>query len=123
MLSETTVVKVTRTLERLYTGTMTVVEHTPVTKTNHSTGFTDTQVLTDQPCRLSFSSSPSATDQDPAKVAQSVKVFYSPTVTVQAGSKVTVTQNGVTSVYKSSGIEAVYDTHKEINLEIFDGWA
>lgn len=110
-------------LEKGYTGIFTVTEHRKVTKPNHTTGFSDVDVLVDQPCRLSFSSSPSAEDGDVSKINQTVKLFFAPEIKVKEGSKITVTQNGVTTEYKRSGTPAVYSTHTEILLELFKGWA
>lgn len=90
---------------------------------NHTTSFHDVVVLEDEPCRLSFSSSPSVSDGNVPEINQTVKLFFAPNITVKEGSKVTVTQNGVTTVYKQSGTPAVYQTHTEINLELFKGWA
>ena len=123
MLSKNALVKVRKALEKGYTGTFTVTEHQKVKKANHTTGFSDVEVLVDQPCRLSFSSSPSAKDGDVAELNQTVKLFYAPEIVVKEGSKITVTQNGITTEYKQSGTPAVYDTHIEILLELFKGWA
>jgi hypothetical protein len=117
------VVKVRKALEKGYIGTFTVTEHQKVIKPNHTTGFSDVDVLVDQPCRLSFSSNPSAKDGDVAEINQTVKLFFAPEIKVKEGSKVTVTQNGVTTAYKQSGTPAVYQTHTEILLELFRGWA
>lgn len=122
MLSKNAVVKVRKALEKAYVGTFTVTEHTKIIKPNKTTGFVDVDVLSEQPCRLSFSSIPSATDGSVAEITQTVKLFFAPEITVKEGSKITVTQNGVTTEYKQSGTTAVYDTHKEINLELFKGW-
>ena len=112
-----------RALEKGYIGRMTVTEHQKVKKPNHTTGFSDVEVLVDQPCRLSFSSSPLTTDGDVPEINQTVKLFFAPEIKVKEGSKITVTQNGVTTEYKQSGTPAVYDTHTEILLELFRGWA
>ena len=37
--------------------------------------------------------------------------------------RVIVTQNGETTEYKNSGKPAIYSSHQEIILELFDGWA
>ena len=123
MLSKNAVVKVRKAIEKGYIGTFTVTEHKKVTKPNHTTGFSDVDVLTDQPCRLSFSSSPSTSDGNVPEIKQTVKLLFAPEITVKEGSKITVTQNGVTTAYKQSGTAAVYSTHKEILLELFDRWA
>ena len=116
-------VKVRRALEKGYDGTFTVTEYKKVTRPNHTTGFSEVEVLVDQPCRLSFSSSPSTSDGDIPEINQTVKLFFAPEITVKEGSKITVTQNGITTEYKQSGVPAVYSTHTEILLELFRGWA
>ena len=123
MLSKNAVVKVRKALEKGYIGTFTVIEHKKVIKPNHTTGFDDVEVLVDQPCRLSFSSIPSTSDGDIPEINQTVKLFFAPEITVKEGSKIVVTQNGVTTEYKQSGTPAVYQTHTEILLELFKGWA
>lgn len=123
MLSKNTVVTIRKFLERGYIGIFTVTEHQKVIRPNHTTGFSDVDVIINQPCRLSFSSSPSATNGDVAEINQTVKLFFAPEIKVKEGSKITVTQNGVTTVYKQSGTPAVYDTHQEVLLELFKGWA
>jgi hypothetical protein len=42
---------------------------------------------------------------------------------VKPGSKLTITQNDMTTEYQSSGKPAFYSTHQEIVLELFKGWA
>ena len=100
-----------------------MTEHQKITKPNHTTGFADVPVLVDQPCRLSFASSPVTGDGDVSTVTQTVKLFYAPEVRVKEGSKITVTQNGITTEYRQSGTPMVYATHAEILLELFKGWA
>lgn len=123
MLPKNAVVKVRKALEMGYNGTFTVIEHKKVKKANKTTGFSDVEVLKDQPCRLSFSSSPSAENGDTARINQTVKLFCSPEIEVKEGSKIVVTQSGVTTAYKRSGTPAVYDTHQEILLELFEEYA
>ena len=123
MLSKNAVVKVRKALEKGYIGTFTVTEYKKITKPNHTTGFSEVDVLIDQPCRLSFSSSPLTSGGDFPEINQTVKLFFAPEIVVKEGSKITVTQNGVTTEYKQSGTPAVYSTHTEILLELFDRWA
>lgn len=124
MLSQNQVVKVKAALEKGYIGTFTVIEHERITDPDtHITDFQDVVTVENQPCRLSFSSIPTTGSGDPVSVTQGVKLFFDPSITVKAGSKVIVTQNGVTTNYMRSGEPAIYDTHIEINLELFDGWA
>jgi len=122
MLSQAKMVR--RAIESQYTGTCTVTEHQKIKKGNGSTGFTDSVVLENEPCRLSFATSKSAnSDEVAVSVTQSVKVFLSPDIVVKPGSKMTITQNGRAMDYKNTGKPAVYDSHQEISLELFEGWA
>ena len=124
MLSKNQVVKARKVIESMYDGVCTVTEYQEYTKENKSTGHHEVVVLEGQPCRLSFSSSPNTDQTDTAaKLVQTVKVFLAPEISVQVGSKLTVTQNDVTTEYKSSGEPALYQTHQEIMLELFKGWA
>ena len=108
----------------MYDGTCTVTEYQEYIKENKSTGHHEVVILEGQPCRLSFSSSPNTNQtESAAQLVQTIKVFLAPDVRVQAGSKLTITQNGVTTEYKSSGEPALYQTHQEIMLELFKGWA
>lgn len=123
MLPKAALVSVRKALERGYTGTFTVTERKKVVRLDHSTGFAEVQTVTDNPCRLSFTTSPAAGDGDTATLTQSVKLFCAPEIIVPEGSRITVTQNGVTEEYARSGMVAMYDTHAEYVLEAFRGWA
>lgn len=119
-----TIARFRNVLEKMYDGECVVTEYVaqrdPVTK---KTVFVETPVLTAQPCRLSFSSSPVTGDDNVASVVQETKLFISPDVTIKKGSKITVTQNGVTTEYEHSSEPKIYATHQEITLKLFEGWA
>lgn len=108
-----------------YTGRCTVYEQQPVE--DPDTGITEMEpvaVLIDQPCRLSFKTITTTSPADgAATVTQAVKLLIAPEVNMKPGSQITVTQNGVTADYESSGQPAVYSEHQEIVLELFRGWA
>ena len=123
MLPKAALVSVRKALERGYTGTFTVTERKKVVRADHSTGLAEVQTVTDIPCRLSFTTSPAAGDGDTATLTQSVKLFCAPEIIIPEGSRITVTQNGVTEEYARSGMAALYDTHAEYVLEAFRGWA
>ena len=125
MLSQTKMVKTRKAIESLYDGKCTITEYQKVKNKNKSTGFEEVVVLTDRPCRLSFKTinNTNQTDTAASTVAQITKVFLAPEIQVKPGSKLTITQNGVTTEYKSSGQPAFYSTHQEIVLELFKGWA
>lgn len=76
------------------------------------------------PCRLSFETIAAAGEnENAAQLAQSVKLFLGKEVQVPAGSKLVVTQNGVTTSYKQSGPPAIYSCHQELRLELAERWA
>lgn len=79
------------------------------------------RLYADQPCRLSFSSSSTASGDTVAAVSQNVKLFVSPELVIPPGSRIDVLRPGEvprTFRYKSSGPAAVYPTHQEIPLEL-----
>jgi len=75
------------------------------------------------PCRVSYRTvSPAAPEGEAAQAGQGVSLYLEPVVDIPEGSKVTVTQNGVTRDYARSGKAAVYSCHQEVPLEVFRGW-
>lgn len=124
ILSEKAIARIRKAFEKMYDGVCVVTEYVaqrdPITK---KTVFVETPVFTAQPCRLSFSSSPVTGDDNVASVVQETKLFISPDVTIKKGSKITVTQNGVTTDYTHSSEPKIYATHQEITLKLFEGWA
>lgn len=76
------------------------------------------------PCRISFATVKSTEpDEEAARVAQTVTLYIDPSVVIPEGSKITVTQNQVTTDYERSGKAAVYTDHQEVPLELWGGWA
>lgn len=112
-------------IESLYEDTCTVTERKKIT--DPVTKLTKTEsvvVLENQPCKLSFSSAKAAGENsNVAMVSQVVKLFISPDIDIKVGSKITVTHNGKTTEYASSGQEANFFTHKEIVLNLFKEYA
>lgn len=111
-----------KAIESMYDGVCTISNYQniedPIT---FVTELNEVEVIKDQPCRLSYSSIPSTTQTDTINaVSQSIKLFIAPEVNIPAGSKIVVTQNGRTTVYKQSGQPAIYSTHQEINLELYE---
>lgn len=108
-----------------YDGTFSLFEYEkvkdPITKV---TSQQEVLKLQDVPCHLSRSSIPAASQTESAAgVEKEVMLFCSPDVVVPAGAKITVTQAGIIESYKQSGIPAVYATHQEITLELFERYA
>lgn len=76
------------------------------------------------PCHLSFSSTAPASGSDTVTAAmQTIKLFLAPELVVPPGSRVEVAQQGRTESYGQSGKAAVYSSHQEIVLEIWEGYA
>lgn len=114
-----------KAMEDTYGGVLTVTEHRKVrNEQTKLTSVEDVVVLLNQPCKLSFESvAPVQQSETAAAVSQTVKLFLAPDVMISPGSKLTVTQNGVTGDYTRSGVAAVYPTHQEIMLELFERWS
>lgn len=113
---------VRRQLERLYRDTCTVISYEP--ETDGETGITKTAektLYTDLPCRLSFSSSPAVSDGMAPGISQSVKLFVSPEAEIPPGCRIEVNRCGQIRKYKASGVPAVYPTHREITLHLYEG--
>lgn len=106
-----------KAFETLYEDTCTVIEKRKV-KENGVTIQKDVAVLENQPCKLSFSSAQVTDGTNASKAKQIIKLFVSPCINVNAGSKVTVKHQGVATTYKSSGQPLTYPTHNEIPLEL-----
>ena len=112
--------RVRNAIEKLYDGVVTIYAWTKTTdSTTHITSETKTTLVSDQPCRLSFSSVVASINQDGVPIStQTTKLFLSPDISVPDGSELVVTQNGVTNTYERSGKPAVYPTHQEIVVNI-----
>lgn len=111
--------------EATYEGMCTITEYRPVKDVKTGlTGEEEVTVIEDQPCKLSFEKLGAAVQTETAAtVAQVIKLFLAPEIKVNGGSKLTITQNGVTEAYSASGKPAIYPTHQEIILELFRGWS
>ena len=114
-----------RAIEKTYFGTLTVTEMKKVKdEKSKLTKNAPVVVLEGQPCKLSFETLKSTIQSDSsASVIQVTKLFVSLDISIKAGSKITVTQDGVTTDYTCSGVPAVYPTHQEIVLELFEKFA
>lgn len=114
-----------KAMESTYFGRLTVTEMKKVrNEKSKLMEEVETVVLQDQPCRLSFEKLQTAVQSESAAtITQGVKLFVSPDISIRAGSKLTVTQNNVTTDYIRSGVAAVYPTHQEVTLELFEEYA
>ena len=108
-----------------YNGVCTVIEQQSVVDSKRKvTKFEEVTVLNEQPCHLSFETITKNSESESANdVTQTTKLFIAPELEIKSGSKIVVTQNNVTTEYTRSGIPAVYDTHQEIILDLFEKWS
>lgn len=124
MLSKSQILKARRAVERMYSGSCTVIEYRKMK--NEKTKLMEWQEVTmleNQPCRLSFDQNQPVTQSvSAAAMDQKIKLFLAPELVIKPGSKIIVTQNGVTTEYTYSSVPAVYATHQEIVLELFEEW-
>ena len=114
-----------KAIESTYTGVMTVSERQSVKDPNtHITSTKEVVVLENRPCKLSFETiAATAQTETAASLTQGTKLFLPPNVKIKAGSKIIVEQDGVKNAYSASGVPAVYPTHQEIILTLFERWA
>lgn len=115
----------TAALKSLWTGkcTITINNTNTVDKNTGRTVLSKTDIYMDEPCRISFDTV-NVPEQiaSASKAVQSITLFISNKINIPPGSKITVTQNGVTAEYVKSGKPAVYTAHQEIPLELKKEW-
>ncbi|WP_216629071.1 ABC transporter ATP-binding protein [Cytobacillus massiliigabonensis] len=114
-----------KAIEKLYKGVCTIKEFQSVKDPETKrTKQTEVVILKDQPCRLSIKTVSATGERDnAATISQVTKLFIAPEVEIKPGTKIVVTQNQRTTEYSYSGFPAVYPTHQEIVLKLFEGWA
>lgn len=113
-------------IESLYDRTCDVIEYkssvNPINKRTENK--VEVTVLTGQKCRVSYQTISKSNQSNPTNnITQIIKLFIAPEIKIKEGSKIVVTKGNLVETYKNSGIPAVYDTHQEIILENFEGWA
>lgn len=110
-------------IESQYDAICNIIEYQPKI-INKITNFVEVTVNEKQPCKISFEEVyvNNQTDNE-SKVTAKIKLFIAPELEIKPGSKIVATKRGKTTIYQSSGEAAVYDTHQEIMLQLFKGWA
>ena len=108
-------------VEQLYTGTCSIWQ------TQNQQGLLNDGTLVcvcrDVPCRIDFDSGGIAQAGNAAtEASQTITLLLPPDITVEAGSKAVVTQNGRTTAFYCSGVPVVYVSHQEIPLVTEDRW-
>lgn len=114
-----------KAIQSLYRGTCTVKVweeyKDPITKiTKHQ----EVTKFENEPCKLSYVKQTTASsDGGPAIISQTIKLSIAPELEIPAGSKIIVTQDGVTKEFTRSGEPEVHMDHQHITLELFKEYA
>lgn len=118
-------VRLAAVVKSLWDGRCTVtVRKNVANEANARTQAKENDLYTDEPCRISFDTvQMTEPSSNAAKAKQAITLFIDPAVVIPAGSKITVTQKGVTGAYERSGKPAVYTTHQEVPLSVVEEWA
>lgn len=114
-----------KAIQSLWDGRATItVRNGALDERTGRTGPVERVTASGLPCRISFAAvKPTEPAGEGARTAQAVKLLIDPSVEIPEGSKITVTQKGVTADYGRSGKAAVYTDHQEVPLELWEGWA
>lgn len=111
-------------IESQYDAVCDIIEKKAIIENNITKNKKEVTVESNKPCRVSFEDIYANTETDTeAKVIQKIKLFIAPEIVIKPGSKIVVTRKNRVTEYKNSGESAVYDTHQEIMLELWKGWA
>ncbi len=119
------VTEVKNPLAILWTGRCTIWEHEDVTDPDtYQTTQQEVAIVEEEPCRISFlSEAVTNPATGVAEMQQYTVLFIRPDLTIDPGSVIEVTQNGVTTKYRRSGKSAVYTNHQEIRLTLYEDHA
>lgn len=116
-----------KALERMWKDRCTVIQRVKVTDPDTKlTDFSETPLLENQPCKLSFEKLTSTDGENTAAKFQNVKLFLSPDVVIPAGCKIVVQRfNEIDRefTFSNSGEAGVFTNHQEITLALWNGWA
>ena len=113
-------------LDKLFTDKATVVIRVNTKNaTTKREEYTEQNLYTNIPCRLSFNKNKNNNltleeNNIGFMDKQNIKLFLSNSYDIPNGSKIVVDRTGKS--YIRSGESAVYSTHQEINLELFQEW-
>lgn len=109
-------------IEKLYIDTCSVYEYQQ--QTDSSTHITrpnvEVLVYENVPCKLSYKTVTYANEGIANSLSQVTTLIINPEIDIKPGSKILVTRDGVTTVYKNSGLPARHINHQQITLENWD---
>lgn len=116
---------VRKAIESQYKGRCNIFEYKSVTDPiTKITSPKEVLVYKNFPCKLSYEKI-DTTNQSTgaAEMSMLTKLFITPDINIKAGSKIVVTQNGVTTAFANSGEAGRFSNHQEIMLTLFERWA
>ena len=114
-----------KAIESQYRGTCDIYEYMTV-KDEDTKISSKKQVLVNEkiPCKLSYENiSVVGVSNGAAQKEIVAKLFIAPEVEIKAGSKIVVTQDGVTKEFARSGEPGIFPSHQEIMLKLSERWA
>lgn len=104
-------------IETLYFDTATIIEYREVTDPDTFQSHVEEVVAYENvPCKLSHVYTDHAKDGVGDGINLVSKLIINPEINVKAGSRIIVTRNGVSIIYKNSGESARFFNHQEIKL-------
>ena len=107
----------------MWTDICTVYEYHAVLKDNKTTVHEEVPIITNEPCRLSFTKLLHANQTETAaKTSQIVKLFIDEELKIKAGCKIVVKRRNTEFIFGYSGEAGIYDDHQEIVLIPWEGW-
>lgn len=111
-------------IESMYEDVCNVYEYASVKDPGTNiTKHKEVLAVANQKCRLSYKAISSAVGGTVATISQSIKLFISPDIEIKPNSKISITHCGRTLEFSESGLPAIYESHQEIILEPFRGYA
>ena len=91
---------------------------------SHRTKQRSKVIFEDVPCRVSYKKvEVTAEVEHASRKVQTITLIIGSEYEIPEGSKITVTQSGVTEEYERSGAPAVYSSHQEVPLTLKKEWA
>ena len=116
-----------KALERMWRDRCTIIRKVKATDPKTKlTDFSETPLVENQPCKLSFETLTVTNGEHTAAKPQTVKLFLSPDIVIPAGCKIVVRRfNDLERefTFSHSGESGVFTNHQEIYLDNWKGWA
>ena len=114
-------------IEMLWKDTCTIYKKDKIkNEQTKITEFSEVAIFEDIPCKLSFESLNSNSEDNVAAISQGVKLFLSSEIVIPSGSKIVVRRfNSIERefIYSKSGEAGVFTNHQEIPLSEWKGYA